>query len=109
MYSRDLHRNTYRTRAEGVAYLAEVVPIARRPHLLDRAEQVVRSVEHLFGGLRPDGHAGPEWTHGWRTSAPMYVPAWGCSRCDTRWVAAWSDPGRPACWCCERDDLVYSV
>ena len=109
MYSTDRYRDTCPARTDGVTYLAEVVPAARRPHLLDRAEQVVRSVEHLLGGARPGGHAGPERAGGWRTAAPPYVPAWGCSRCDTRWVAVWSDPGRPACWCCERDDLVYGV
>jgi len=74
--------------------------------LLDRAEQLVRSVEHVLGPSCLDGHDVPAWRP---TPAPPYLPAWGCARCDTRWVAVWPPRGRPSCWCCERDDLVYGV
>ena len=86
-------------------------PADKRPtigsaRLLDRAEQLMRSVEHVIGPARLDGHGVARWGP---TPAPPYVPAWGCARCDTRWVAIWSSHGRPSCWCCERNDLVYGV
>lgn len=104
MQSVDRHR----TRTDGRTSLAEVAPLARRPHLLDRAEQVVRSVEQLLGAAPPDCRAVADRSAG-RAASPAYVPAWGCTRCDTRWVEVWADGGRPTCWCCERDDLVYGV
>jgi hypothetical protein len=96
-------------RADSAAHRAETTYLASSARLLDRLEQVVRSVEYVLGPAargwrvgddRPDQPAGPP---------PVYMPSWGCSRCDTRWVALWPGRGRPSCWCCERDDLVYGV